>query len=171
MIKFLVAIFVIVVLIILCSYNRLINLRNKVRRSKSGIDVYLTQRFDLIPKLVECVKEYCKYENETIQKIVLLKEKYNQEKELKDGEELDKKCDTLILEAESYPELKANEQFLNLQKELSKLENQLQAARRIYNIDVNEYNTAIEQFPTNAIAKVFKFKELEFFEIDKDKKK
>ena len=147
-------IFLFLIIAILKMYNKLIKLRNKVNQSESGIDVYLNQRFDLIPNLVECVKLYTKYESETLNKIT----------------ELNNIINKILVVAENYPELKASEQYLNLQKNLSKVESQLQAARRIYNNDVTNYNTKIESIPNNIIAAVFGFKKAELFQIEEYKK-
>lgn len=165
----LIVIVVLILLYILVKYNKLVKLRNRVNRSKSGIDVYLTQRFDLIPNLIESVKGYTKYESSTFEKMIEMREKYNKDKILKDGEKLNKEYNDLLVKVEAYPELKASEQFLSLQKNLAKMENQLQAARRIYNMDVNIYNDAVYTFPSNIIAKVFRFKEAEYFEKDIEK--
>ena len=126
-------------------YNKLIKLRNKVNQSESGIDVYLNQRFDLIPNLVECVKSYTKYESETLNKITELRSVYNQNKglDIEKATELNNIINKILVVAENYPELKASEQYLNLQKNLSKVESQLQAARRIYNNDVTNYKNRI----------------------------
>lgn len=152
----------------LITYNSIIKKKNKVRQATSGIDVYLTQRFALIPNLVECVKGYMEFEKETFVNIAEKRSMYLKNKNLKDGEELNNECNRIILLTENYPELKANEQFLTLQKKLSKMENQLQAARRIYNIEVNEYNNKIETFPSNLIADAFGFKKEEYFEAEID---
>lgn len=147
-------------------YNTLVSLKRKYEQSASGIEVYCQQRFDLIPNLVETVKEYAKYEKQTLENITNLRAKYNDTKDLTIGEELNNKMNNLIALVENYPELKASEQFLNLQKSLVKTENQLQAARRIYNIDVTNYNTKISVIPYNIIAKIFKFKPAKLFEIE-----
>ena len=157
-------IFLIIVIIIM--YNTLVSLKRKYEQSASGIEVYCQQRFDLIPNLVETVKEYAKYEKQTLENITNLRAKYNDTKDLTIGEELNNKMNNLIALVENYPELKASEQFLNLQKSLVKTENQLQAARRIYNIDVTNYNTKISVVPYNIIAKIFKFKPAKLFEIE-----
>lgn len=156
----------IILLIILIIYNNLIKKRNAVKQSRSSIDVYLTQRFDLIPNLVECVKGYAKHEQETFKTITELRTKYNETKNLDQASELSAKMDSLILLAENYPNLKASENFLNLQKNLSKMEDQLQAARRLYNMDVTAYNNSIQMFPTNIIASILKFKEEPLFKMD-----
>ena len=156
----------IVILAIIIQYNVLVKLKQKVNQSKSGIDVYLQQRFDLIPNLVETVKGYVNYEKETLEKMAELRSEYNKKKNQKVSEELNNKLNQILAVAENYPELKASEQFLNLQKNLSKMESQLQAARRIYNNDVTEYNTKINVVPYNIIAGIFGFKEEELFKIE-----
>lgn len=165
-------IFLFLIIAILKMYNKLIKLRNKVNQSESGIDVYLNQRFDLIPNLVECVKSYTKYESETLNKITELRSVYNQNKglDIEKATELNNIINKILVVAENYPELKASEQYLNLQKNLSKVESQLQAPRRIYNNDVTNYNTKIESIPNNIIAAVFGFKKAELFQIEEYKK-
>ena len=101
---------------ILGTYNSLIGRKNKIKQAASGIDVYLTQRFDLIPNLLECVKGYMNYEKETIMKITQMRADYMKTKNLKEGEQLNEECNKIMAIAENYPEVKASEQFLNLQK-------------------------------------------------------
>ena len=160
----------IIAIYILITYNSIVKQKNRVLQAISGIDVYLTQRFDLIPNLVECVKGYMKCEKETLVALTKKRSMYLQNKNLKDGEELNNECNRIVILAENYPELKANEQFLNLQKKLSKMESQLQAARRIYNAEVNKYNNKIETFPNNIIAEAFNFKKEEFFKAEPNAK-
>ena len=119
---------------------------------------------DLIPNLVTCVKEYAKYEEKIFEEITELRTEYLKTKELSNGEKLEKELNDVILTVENYPELKANEQFLNLQKNLAKMENQIQAARRIYNNEVEKYNNVINIFPNTILAKLLKFKTAEFFQ-------
>ena len=159
-----------IVIYIWLKYNSIIQNRNKVRQAASGIDVYLMQRFDLIPNLVECVKGYMEHEKNVLIEITEARKAYLQNKNLKEGEELNKKCNMIIAVAEEYPELKASELFLNLQKNLSKMENQLQAARRVYNSEVNTYNNSIQKFPGNIIASFGNFKEEEYFEAEYEAK-
>ena len=165
-------IFGIIVLIILGMYNSIVRMNNKVKQAKSGIDVYLNERFDLIPNLVECVKGYSKHEKEIFENIVKLRTQYmnNKKTNLKQAEELNNNINKIIAVAENYPELKASEQYLNLQKSLTKMESQLQAARRIYNNEVTKYNTKITTVPSNIIASLFGFKEADLFEIEEYKK-
>lgn len=166
----LIVVIVIILLVILSKYNKLVKQKKSVKQAQSGIDVYLNQRFDLIPNLVECVKGYAKHEEQVLEKITQLRAKYSKSKDLKEAEKLNNGINQVIAVAEQYPELKASEQFLNLQKSLSKMESQLQAARRIYNNEVTAYNTTINTVPTNIIAKMFNFKEAELFTIEDYKK-
>ena len=161
-----IVIVVILVLYILIVYNKLVKGRLKVQQAKSSIDVYLQQRFDLIPNLVECVKQYSKYEKETFTEITNLRASYTENKDLETGRKLNNSLNNLIAVAEEYPELKADEQFLNLQKNLAKMEDQLQAARRLYNIDVTSLNGTIQSFPSNLIANMFGFKVEQLFELE-----
>ena len=157
----------IILIIVLQMYNKLVNLRNKVKQSESGIDVYLNQRFDLIPNLVECVKAYSKHEQSIFTEIAALRTGYmNKSKDIKSAEKLNNKMNQLVAVAENYPDLKASEQYLNLQKNLTKIESQLQAARRIYNSDVIK----LETVPSNIVANLFGFKPAQLFEIEEYKK-
>ena len=161
----------IILISILVIYNNLVKLRNKVKQAESGIDVYLNQRFDLIPNLVECVKGYSKHEEKIFTEIANLRSAYmKQSKNLKSAENLNNKMNQLIAVAENYPELKASEQYLNLQRTLTKLESQLQAARRIYNAEVTNYNDKIMVVPSNIVASLFGFKEEKLFEIEEYKR-
>ncbi len=159
---------VLLLIYVFMTYNSLITKRNKVKQAASGIDVYLTQRFELIPNLVECVKGYAEHEKEIFEEISKMREKYLKNKNLKDGEILNNECNKIIAISENYPELKANEQFLELQKKLSKMESQLQAARRIYNSEVNVYNNKVQTFPSNIMASLFNFKEEEYFQAEQE---
>ena len=163
-------IIIVLILVILAKYNGLVRSRNKVNQSKSGIDVYLNQRFDLIPNLVECVKGYSKHESELFENVAKLRTLYNETKDLDNASKLNSGVNKLLAVAENYPELKASEQFLNLQRNLTKIESQLQAARRIYNNEVTTYNTKIQTVPNNIIASVFGFKPAELFQIEEYKK-
>jgi len=158
---------VIVVMWIVSIYNKFIHLTQKVNQAAGTIDVYLKQRFDLIPNLVETVKGYAKYEEAVLTKVTELRNAYinNKNEDLEVSATLNDKYNQLIAVMENYPELKANEGFLNLQKQLSKIESQLQAARRIYNSEVTEYNIKIHSFPSNILAGMFGFKEAKLFEI------
>lgn len=161
-----VVVLIIVLIVMLIMYNSFVVRKNKIKQAKSSIDVYLTQRFELIPNLVECVKGYMKHEQVVMEKVAELRSNYNQTKNLKTGQELNNLCNSIIGLAERNPNLKASEQFLELQKSLSKMESQLQAARRIYNSEVTVYNTKIATVPANMIATIFRFKEEPLFEAE-----
>ena len=169
----LVVLIVIAVLLstILSLYNNLVKARNKVKQAESNIDIYLNQRFDLIPNLVECVKGYSKHEQSIFIEITNLRSAYkNQPTNIKDAQNLNNKMNQLIAVAENYPELKASEQYLNLQNNLTKLESQIQAARRIYNLEVTNYNDKIDVVPSNIIASIFGFQHEDLFEIEEYKR-
>ena len=160
-----------IIIYILAKYNKLVKLKNKVKQSRSSIDVYLNQRFDLIPNLVECVKGYTNHEKDVFENVTKMRSEYlNTNKSLKKAEELNNSMNGILVIAENYPELKASEQFLNLQKSLEKMESQLQAARRIYNNSVTKYNTVVETVPTNLIAGIFGMKKEELFQIEEYKR-
>ena len=160
-----ICIIVIILIIVLIQYNILVKNKKRVEQELATIDVYLTQRIDLIPNLVECVKAYTKHESELFKNIAQMRTQYMNTKDLEEGEKLNAECNKLIAYIENYPDLKASEQYLLLQKKLSKIESQLQAARRLYNSAVTTYNTKISVVPINIIAKIFKFKEAKLFEI------
>ncbi len=161
-----IGIIVLLVLIVFGQYNTLVKLKMKVKQAKSGIDVYCQQRFDLIPNLIETVKGYMKHEKEVFENITKLRTEYNNTKDIKVSQELNKQMNSIIAVVENYPDLKASEQFLNLQKNLEKIESQLQAARRIYNNDVTNYNTKISVVPYNIIASMFNFESESLFELE-----
>ena len=163
-------ILLILIILVFKQYNILTDLKLKVEQSKSGIDIYLQQRFDLIPALVNTVKGYMNYEKEMLESITKLRSQYYETKNIKVSEQLNSQLNKILLVAENYPELKSSEQFLNLQKNLSKMESQLQAARRLYNNDVTKYNTKISLVPYNVIAMLFNFKKEVLFKIDDEKK-
>lgn len=159
-----------IVVIVILEFNKFIVLKNKIKQSKSSIEVYLNQRFDLIPNLVECVKGYAKHEESVYTKIAQMRSQFSNDKDLKMGAELNSEIKQILAIGENNPELKASEQFVNLQKNITKMESQLQAARRIYNGDVTLYNTAISTFPANIFASIFGFKKENLFEIEEYKK-
>lgn len=164
-------ILVVLAIIILGMYNGLVKSKKKVEQAESTIDVYLTQRFDLIPNLVECVKSYTKHESTLFEKVAEMRANYMNTKDLAEAEKLNSECNKLIAYIENYPELKASEQYLSLQQKLIKIESQLQAARRLYNGEVTRYNTKISVVPTNIIAGIFHFEEAKLFELEDMKAK
>lgn len=167
---FIVFLAIVAIILIIAEYNKFVQLKHKIKQAKSGIDVYLTQRFDLIPNLVECVKGYAAHEEKVFTEMARLRGEYDRNKDLKAGSELYNKCNDVLAIGEANPYLQASEQFLNLQKNLTKMESQLQAARRIYNGDVTLYNTTISTFPNSIFASFFGFHEEELFVIEEYKK-
>ncbi len=169
--KYFIILFLIVILLfIIALFNSIKRLHNKVLQSKSGIEVALTKRFDLIPNLVECVKGYMNYEEKVLTEVIEEREKFYQNKDINDGINLNNKCNNLLALSEKYPDLKASNQFIELQAALERTENQVSAARRLYNSDVTLYNTKIQLFPNNIIAKIMKFKTEKLFEADDESK-
>jgi LemA protein len=162
-----------IVIWLIATYNGLITLRNRTDEAWSDIDVQLKRRYDLIPNLVETVKGYAGHEKEVFEKVTLARaaainaEKSGNPAEIAKTENmLAGTLKTLFAVAENYPDLKASQNFLQLQDELSDTENKVQAARRFYNGNVRDFNTKLEKFPTNMVAGVFGFKSKEFFEIE-----
>ena len=156
----------IVFLVVLAQYNVMVTLRNKCRQSESTIDVYLNKRFDLIPNLVAVVKGYAEYEKQVMVEVVTKRAEFDKTKDLKTAEEIISNINRIMAVVENNPNLKSSEQFLYLQKSISKVEEELQAARRIYNGDVTMYNTKIQQFPYNLLAGTFGFGPMKLFEVE-----
>ena len=161
----------VILLFIIIQYNSIKSLQNKVKQSRSGIDVALEKRFDLIPNLIECVKGYCEHEEKLLTEITKARSEYMANKDLATGQEVNNKCSDLLLLAERYPALKASEQFLELQAQLERTESGLSAARRLYNSDVTMYNTKIQVFPASIIAGFMGAKQENFFEAEESAKK
>ena len=148
------------------TYNALVRLRNRTREAWSDIDVQLKRRYDLIPNLVTAVKGYMQHERGVFEKVTEARTRaMGAGPKDKAGAEdmLSGALKSLFAVAENYPQLKANENFLKLQDELSDTENKIQAARRFYNTNVRDLNTKIETFPTNLMAKSLGFSPAEFF--------
>ena len=157
---------------IVAIYNRLVRARNRVDTAWSDVDVQLQRRHDLVPRLVTAVDAYAKYERATLEAVTELRAEAMRvtsvDRKGQVEEELSSGVHRLIALAESYPDLKANENFLNLQGELVETENYLQFARRYYNGSVREYNTLSEVFPNNLLANLFRFTSREFFQKTSD---
>ncbi len=154
------------------SYNRLVLMVNRAKEAWADIDVQLKRRYDLIPNLVNTVKGYATHESQAFEKVTqaraaamgagTLEAKGQAEATLAGA------LKSVFAIAEAYPDLKANQNFLALQTELSDTENKIQAARRFYNTNVRDLNTSIEVFPGNLIAGMFKFVKMEFFQLDNE---
>ncbi len=153
-------------------YNRLITDKNRIKAAWSDIDVQLKRRHDLIPQLVELVKSYAAYERKTLEDITALRSKSEVTKRVEEigqiESELVGKVELVVARAEAYPDLKANESFLSLQKNLTEVENYIQYARRYYNGAVRIFNTRLDVFPQLIVARLFKFLPEDFFQIEED---
>ena len=140
----------------------------------SDIDVQLKRRYDLIPNLIETVKGYAKHERETLANVTEMRTKAIAAQSVAEHAQaenmLTEALKSLFAVSENYPDLKANENFLELQRELSDTENKIQAARRFFNSTTQDYNTYIQQFPGNVFAGAFKFTAADFFELEEDEK-
>lgn len=162
----------IIVLGVIFVYNRLITLRNRVKEAWADIDVQLKRRYDLIPNLVETVKGYASHEKTVFENVTkartaaMTAEQTGDPKRIGEAENmLSQTLKSLFAVAENYPQLRAVESFVELQREIRDTEDKIQASRRFYNTNVRDLNTKIEMFPSNIIAGAFSFKIAEFFEI------
>lgn len=173
----LVVISLVILVIVYCVYiyNSLIRLRTMVNEAWSGIDVQLQKRHDLIPNIVKVVQGYAAHEKNLFESITQLRARGMKATEVKEQEAaevgLSKALGKLFVVVENYPELKANQNFLELQKELAVVENDLQRSRRYYNGSVRNYNIMIEQFPSMFIAKAANHSQREFFDIKNETEK
>ena len=160
------------ILIAVVMYNGLVQSRNKVKNAWSQIDVQLQRRFDLIPNLVEAVKGYMDHENETLTKVTELRTSWANATTINEKAELDNQLSgalkTIMAVSENYPDLKANNNFQQLQTELSDTDDKISYARQFYNDSVTMYNTKLEVVPTNLIASMFNFQPEELFKTDSE---
>jgi LemA protein len=163
-------IIVVIGIALVVSYNRFVSQRNLIRNSWANIDTELRRRYDLIPNLVETVKGYAAHEREVFEDVARTRSAAAQatgtpaEQAAAEGPFV-AALGRLFAVAENYPELKANQNFLALQQELSNTEDRIQASRRFYNANVQDFNRRVQSFPSNVIAGMFGFKEEQFFEI------
>ena len=167
----LIGLIVFVALYVIVTYNALVSLRVRVGEAWSDIEVQMKRRYNLIPNLVETVKGYAKHEAGTLEKVVQARSDAmaNQGppgEQARSENMLTGALKSLFALSESYPELKANENFLSLQKDLAEVEDKIQAARRYYNGVVRDNNTKVDQFPSNLVARAFTFIKAEFFELE-----
>ena len=162
------AIIVVIILWVIATYNSLISLKNRVKDAWSQIDVQLKRRFDLIPNLVETIKGYTKHESETLENVVKARNTYLSatlpEDQMKADGELTQAINKLFALTESYPDLKANTNFTDLQEQLKETENKIAMSRQFYNDIVMQYNNKVEMVPSNIVASIFKFQKQAFFE-------
>ena len=163
---------VFLVIFVIVKYNSLVTLRQKVKNAWSQIDVQLQRRFDLIPNLIETVKGYMEHESGILEKVSELRSSWANAKTLADKANLDNQLSetlkTIMAVAENYPDLKANQNFMALQQELTNTEDKISYSRQFYNDIVTKYDTELEVFPSNIVASIFGFKAEDLFKVDND---
>lgn len=168
-------IIIVVILAIIGMYNSLIRSKNRTEEAWSDIEVQLKRRYDLIPNLVETVKGYARHEKELLEKVTQARSEalsaQGPQKRAMAENQLSATLKSLFAVSENYPDLKASQNFLQLQDELSDTENKIQAARRFYNSNVRDYNIKMESFPTNLMAQMMSFNKKEFFEVESGEEK
>ncbi len=154
----------------IATYNKLIRKKNNVEEAWSTIDVYLKKRFDLIPNIVETVKGYAKHESETFQKITEARAKLGAantpEEKIAADKQMSVAVRNLFAVAESYPELKANANFMDLQNQLKNMEGEIAQARKYYNANVKDFNISIQTFPSSIVARKMKLEKQALYEVD-----
>lgn len=166
----LLAIILVLVLFVIGAYNSLVQLKQRVKNAWSQIDVQLQRRFDLIPNLVESVKGYMTHESDVLAKVTQLRTSWANAQTVSEKAELDNQLSgalkTIMAVSENYPDLKANQNFSELQEELRNTENKISYSRQFYNDTVTRYNTKLELFPSNIIASMFHFTAETLFEAE-----
>ena len=164
-----IALFVVLIIAVwfISAYNKLIDLKNKVKNAWSQIEVHLKRRFDLSPNLVNTVKGYAAHESDTLQSVIEARNRYNAAstpaEQMEASNQLSATLGHLFALTEAYPDLKANQSFMSLQNELTETENKVAFTRQFYNDTVMKYNTAIQKFPTVIAASLFRFGEEPYF--------
>jgi len=170
----LLVILVIIVIWVIAMYNGLITLKNRTDEAWSDIDVQLKRRYDLIPNLINTVKGYAAHEKEVFEKVTEARTQAmnagSTGEKMQAENALSGTLKSLFAVAENYPDLKANQNFLELQKELTDTENKIMASRRFYNGNVRDFNTKLQVFPTNLMAGTLGFSQREFFEMAEGEK-
>jgi len=166
---------VVILLIVVFLYNSLIGKKNQVTNVFGTIDALLKKRYDLLPKLIATVKAYMKHERELLEEITRMRAKAVSGR-LSDDEQVEldnivtKALGGIMVAVENYPDLKANQNFLQLQRAMNEVEEQISAARRAYNAAVTDYNNAVEMFPTNVVASTMRYKMKKVFEISQEQR-
>lgn len=167
--KYIIIVAILLIMLVLI-YNKIVKENMRCKNAFASIDNQLKRRSDLIPNLVDVTKGYMKYETETLEKITLIRSE-NITDLAKNSKEISDKITLLLAKAESYPDLKASEVFKKLQVELVGTEDKIAFARQFYNDCVQKYNTTIEVFPTNILAKILNYKPNEYFRVTEDERK
>ncbi|MCF0202895.1 MAG: LemA family protein [Bacteroidaceae bacterium] len=163
---------IIAVLVVVLFYNNLVSLRNFTNEAWSNVDVFLTKRHELIPQLVNTVKGYAEHERTVLERLTILRSEAiaadTPGKQLAVEDKISKLLADIRIQMENYPDLKANENFLALQRQITEMETEIERSRRYLNGCVRNYNTAVETFPNNLVAGVFGFKRTKFFEVESE---
>lgn len=158
-----------IVLYVISTYNSLVRGRNVVKEAFSTMDVYLKKRWDLIPNLVETVKGYAKHESETLENVIGMRAKgydsMSMNEKIEANKEISRGVASIMAVAENYPDLKANQNFMQLSSELTNVEKDIANSRKYYNGSARSFNNLVEMFPSNIVANMFHFKVAEMFEI------
>lgn len=174
MIYVIIGVVVLILIYVFVVFNSFIKANNRVNEAFATMDVYLKKRWDLIPSLVETVKGYAKHEKETLEEVVKMRsgdyDLLDNEEKIKTNEEVTKGIGRIMALAESYPNLKANENFSNLAKDLTKTEDEIAQSRKYYNATVRLYNNKIEMFPNSILAKLFGYKTKSMFEASNEER-
>lgn len=174
MLYIIIGIIVLLLIYILVTYNKLVESNNIVKEAFSTMDIYLKKRWDLIPNLVEIVKGYAKHEKDVLNQITTLRTNNYQnmsiDKKINVNEQLTQGISKIIAISENYPDLKASQNFLELSRDLTRIEDEIANGRKYYNGSVRIFNTKIQVFPNNIIAKIFNFKEANMFQANSDEK-
>lgn len=166
----------IIVIYFLLTFNSLIRSNNKVKEAFSTMDVYLKKRWDLIPNIVEAVKGYATHEKQTLEEVTNFRsqvssyDNLSSEEKLKTNEQVTTMISRVMVLAEAYPNLKANENFLQLQKNLTAIEDEIAQSRKYYNGTVRIYNNKVEMIPSNIVAKIIGYKSKPMFEASEEEK-
>lgn len=169
-----IGVFILILIYSLFVYNSFIKLSNIVKEAFATMDVYLKKRWDLIPNIVESVKGYANHEKSSLEKIVNLRNSnysaMNTNEKIDTNEKITSSIYKLMVLAENYPDLKSNQNFLDLSSQLTKIENDIANARKYYNAVVKHINNKVQMFPSNILAKLFGFKTMKMFEADNSEK-
>lgn len=165
----------IIILILIYMYNTLISHKNQVENIFGSVDTVLKKRFDLIPNLIASVQQYMSHEKELLEKITqwrsqAMKPNISDEQKIKLDKQMSGALGSIMVAVENYPDLKANENIMHLQRTLSEVEAQISAARRAYNQAVTDYNNVIEMFPTNLLANMMHYRRKAVFETDESER-
>ena len=170
----LILVIILFLIYIFITYNKFVSLDNKVKEAFSTMDVYLKKRWDLIPNIVDTVKGYADHEKETLENVVSLRsgvyDNMSYEDKLKTNEKLNESISKMMILSESYPSLQASENFLDLSNKLTMVEDEIAQSRKYYNAVVRIFNNKVEMFPSNIIAKLFRYKKRRMFEANNSEK-